>query len=329
MSHSVVIGCGTWGAAMAVLLARHGAEHVGLWGRSADDPCAIDRSRHHPHLPGITLPPAIHVSDDPALLADADLLLWAIPTPFSAAMASELAPHLPPAIPVVSLAKGIEQDSLRTVTAILADGLGPRPYGCLSGPTHAEEVVGGLPTGAVVAGPEALRTMVIERLHGPTLRVYASDDLVGVELCGAMKNVIAVAAGICIGLSLGDNAVATLITRGLAEMRRLGRAMGARDTTFAGLAGIGDLMTTCYSGFGRNRALGLAVAQGISATDHMATTGQVAEGAWTCRAAMSLSERYGIDLPIATQVASVLWHDIPVDVAMRELLARTAKEEDL
>ncbi|MFW5752889.1 MAG: NAD(P)H-dependent glycerol-3-phosphate dehydrogenase [Planctomycetota bacterium] len=328
MVRTAVIGTGTWGTGISVVLARAGADDIYLWGRREDKPHEIDSRRVHPNLPGCRLPDAVRVTNDTAGIAAADLVLWAVPTPFSAAMAAELAGALPPDVPIVSLAKGIEQRSLRTVTQILADHFGERPYGCISGPTHAEEVVHGLHTGVAAAGPRDLLELLVERIHQPTFRVYAVEDLLGVELCGALKNVIAVAAGICDGLGLGDNTKATLITRGLAEMRRLGRAMGARDATFAGLAGIGDLLTTCYSGHGRNRALGMAAAAGKTAQQYMDEVGMVAEGAWTCRAAVTLGREHKVELPIASQVESVLWAGKPVAAAISELVSRTAKEEE-
>jgi len=178
------------------------------------------------------------------------------------------------------------------------------------------------------AGPEALRELVVERVAARHLRLYLSEDLVGVELGGALKNVIAIAAGICDGLQLGDNAKAALVTRGVAEMRRLGRAVGANDATFAGLAGTGDLLATCYSPHGRNRALGLAIAGGESVDQHLQRTGMVAEGAHTCRAAVDLGRHHGVDLPIASQVASVVWDGKDVTTAIDELLNRAAKDED-
>jgi glycerol-3-phosphate dehydrogenase (NAD(P)+) len=328
MPRTTVIGTGTWGTAIAAVLGRQrpGAP-VLLWGRPEDDPAAIQASRRHQQLPGATLPDNVVVTDDPATLGEADLVLWAVPTPFSAAMAAALRPHLPAGVPVISLAKGIEQGTLRTVTAILRDLLGGHAYGCLSGPTHAEEVVAGLPTGAVVAGPPAVVEALVARLHGQALRLYTAADLLGVELCGALKNVIAVAAGICTGLELGDNALATLVTRGLAEMRRIGRALGADEATFAGLAGVGDLVTTCYSTHGRNRALGMAAAAGRTADDYMRSSGMIAEGAWTCRSAVELGRRHGVELPISEQVDAVLWRNKPVRQAIADLLGRASRDE--
>lgn len=328
MARTAVIGMGTWGTAVAMLLARTRTTEVVLWGREEDHPEQVAATRLHPRLGKASLPEEVRVTGDPGDLVGCDLALWVVPTPFSAVMAQRLRSALSPTTPVVSLSKGIEQVSLRTVTAILADELGQgRDYACLSGPSHAEEVANGLPTGVVVAGPPALCRLVTSRLHGPTFRVYTVDDPLGVELGGALKNVVAIAAGTCDGLQLGDNAKATLITRGLAEMRRLGRAMGTQDATFAGLAGIGDLLTTCYSSHGRNRALGQALASGQTAQEFMAGCGMIAEGAWTCQAAVDLGRRHGIELPIAVQVDAVLWQGRPVREAISGLMARAARGE--
>lgn len=324
---TAVIGTGTWGTAAAAILARSGHDTV-LWGRDATKVAAMAASRIQPELPGLRLPDALRMTADVAELAAADLILWAVPTQHTRAMAAQLAPHLAPGVGVVSLAKGLEQATLKRVTEVLAETLGARPYACLSGPAMAPEVVAGKPVALAAAGdPEACRRLV-ERFHTNRTRVYTGTDLVGVELGGALKNVVAVAAGLCDGLQLGDNAKAALIARGLAEIRRLGRAMGAVDATFAGLAGIGDLLTTCYSPHGRNRKLGLAIAGGENPLDFLARSRTVAEGAWTCRAAVALGDRLGIELPIAFQVASVVWSATPVPTALENLLARSPKEED-
>lgn len=326
---TAIVGTGSWGAAMSTVAAAGAGDggDVVLWGRSPEKTAEMARSRRHPHLDA-ALPRAIEITADGAALERADLVLWAVPTQHSAAIAARLAPHLRPDVPVVSLSKGLEQETLRRVTEVLHEAFGERPYGCCSGPSHAEEVVAGLPAALVTAGPGELTALVVDRLHGQRFRLYTSEDLCGVELGGALKNVVAVAAGICDGLRLGDNAKAALVTRGLAEMRRLGRALGAQDATFAGLAGIGDLLATCYSPYGRNRALGLAVGRGAEPRQHLAASGMVAEGAWTCRAAVALGERFGCELPIASQVASVLWDAKPVRLAIEDLLTRSAKEED-
>lgn len=324
---TAVIGTGTWGAAAAAILARNGHDTL-LWGRDTAKVAEMVRTRIQPELPGLRLPDALRLSADVADLAAADLVLWAVPTQHTRTMAQQLAPHLGRGVAVVSLAKGLEQETLKRVTEVLAETLGSRPYACLSGPAMAPEVAAGKPVALAAAGDADACRRLVERFHTSRTRIYTTSDLVGVELGGALKNVVAVAAGLCDGLQLGDNAKAALIARGLAEIRRLGRAMGAVDATFAGLAGIGDLLTTCYSPHGRNRKLGLAIAGGENPLDFLARSRTVAEGAWTCRAAVALGDRLGVELPIAFQVASVVWAATPVPTALDNLLARSPKEED-
>ena len=210
-----------------------------------------------------------------------------------------------------------------------------RNIAVLSGPSHAEEVIAGRPVALTLAGSsdhnghsQGLLSSVVDCLHHPPLRIYTSDDILGVELAGAMKNVIAIAAGIVDGLGLGDNTKAALVTRGLAEMRRLGRAMGAQDATFAGLAGVGDLLHDLLFAFGRNRALGVALGEGQTASEYLATSKMVSEGAFTVRIAVALGQRFGVDMPIASQVASMVWHDTPVPDALEALLNRSQKDEE-
>ena len=211
---------------------------------------------------------------------------------------------------------------------MLLEVFGERPCGVLSGPSHAFEIVAGKPVCLVAAGPDSVTTLMRERLHGPRCRIYTSPDRMGVEVGGALKNVVAIAAGICDGLEIGDNLKAALITRGLAEMRRLGRALGALDATFSGLAGIGDLLTTCYAPHGRNRALGKVIATGANPLMFLRQQQTVAEGAATSRAAVELAQRHGVDLPIAAQVCAIIWQQTPVRTAMETLFSRTPKEED-
>ena len=326
MSLTAVIGTGAWGTAMAALAARVGP--TVLLGRDPAKTAGLAATRCHPALPGLSLPPALGITADPAALAACDLILWAVPTQATRALARTLATRLPTGVPVVSLSKGLEQGTLARVSEILAAELGSRPGAALSGPSLAGECAQGRPFCLVAAGPEALTAEVVERLHSPRLRIYTSADLVGVELGGALKNVIAIAAGICDGLRLGDNAKAAIITRGLAEMRRLGRALGGREATFAGMAGIGDLLTSCYSPLGRNRGLGQALAEGRDPQSLLDGRSGVAEGAWTCRAAVALAVQVGCELPIASQVANVIWSATPVPTAMENLLSRAPKEED-
>jgi glycerol-3-phosphate dehydrogenase (NAD(P)+) len=254
-------------------------------------------------------------------------VLWSVPTQHSAAIAEAVCDDFPADAPVISLSKGLERETLRRPSEILAAILPTAQVGVLSGPSHAEEVIAGLPVGLVCAGPDGLAERMQDLLHDNALRIYSTDDIVGVELGGALKNVSAIAAGICQGLELGDNMLAMLVTRGLAEIRRLGRALGAEDHTFAGLAGIGDLLTTCYSPHGRNRRLGLAVGRGEDVSA-LLSGNTVAEGAWTAAAAMELARRHDVELPIAQEVDRVLWHGARVDTALERLLGRSAKEED-
>jgi glycerol-3-phosphate dehydrogenase (NAD(P)+) len=319
-----VVGTGSWGTAAAVLAAARAP--VVLWGRDPAKTAELARSRRHPQLAGTELPAAITVTSDAAALAGAELVLWAVPTQHSRTVAGALGGL--PQVPLVSLSKGLEQGSLARVSEILAAALPGRPLAVLSGPSHAIEIMRGLPACLVAAGDAAACRRLVDLLHGPRLRVYTSPDLIGVELCGALKNVIAVAAGMCEGLGLGDNARAALVARGLAEMRRLGRVLGAQDATFAGVAGVGDLLTTCYAPHGRNRALGLALAGGQKPMDFLAQASTVAEGAWTCRAAVELGQRVAVELPIASQVTAVIWDAVPVAQALQLLLSRAPKEDD-
>lgn len=327
MPLTAVVGTGAWGTAIAALAARDG-ETVALIGRDPQKTTTLASSRHHQALPGLTLPPSLAITADPEVLKTADLVLWAVPTQSTRAYARTLAPHLPAGVPMASLSKGLEQGSLARVSEMLAAEFGSRPLAAISGPSMAGECAVGRPFCLVAAGPDHLTALLVKRLHSPRMRLYTSTDLVGVELGGALKNVIAIAAGMCDGLKLGDNTKAAVITRGLAEMRRLGRALGANDATFAGMAGIGDLLTSCYSPLGRNRGLGQAIAEGRDPQALLANGTGVAEGAWTSRAAIDLAQRVGCELPIASQVANVIWAATPVPTALEKLLSRTPKEED-
>ncbi len=325
--HTVVIGTGTWGTAASVIICGNGHE-VTLLGRNPAKVVDLVQRRRHVQLGDLALPDELKVTADAGVLAQADLILWAVPTQFTRALAMQLAPFIAPAVPVVSLTKGFEEQSLHTPCRMLLDIFGDRPCGALSGPSHAVEIVAGKPVCLVAAGPESVTARLRERLHGPRCRIYTSLDRIGVEVGGALKNVIAIAAGICDGLDVGDNLKAALITRGLAEMRRLGRVLGAHDVTFAGLAGMGDLLTTCYAPHGRNRALGKAIASGVNPLMFLRQQQTVAEGAATSRAAVELALRHGVDLPIATQVCAIIWHQTAVRTAMDALFARSPKEED-
>ena len=320
----VVIGTGGWGAAVATMLHRQGVPTT-LFGRDAAKVGQLADERIHHGLAGAALPRDLTMSADPACLLTADMVFWAVPTQHSRAVAKTL--QVPSGIPVISLSKGLEQETLQTPTAILRETWGERPMAVLSGPSHAEEVQQGKPVVLACGGPDTVTHRVSELLHGRACRIYTSDDLIGIELAGALKNVIAVAAGITEGLGLGDNIKAALITRGLAEIRRLGRCFGAHEATFAGIAGIGDLMTTCYSPHGRNRAVGIAIASGENPLAFIRRQKTVAEGAWTCRAAVVLAGQHAVELPIAAQVAAIIWDGVPLDHAISALFARSPKDD--
>lgn len=325
-----VLGNGGWGTALALLALRNGHD-VRLWGVEADYVAETARTRTNPrYLPEVPLPPGLLVtSDAKAASAGATLLVSAIPTQFLRATTARLAPDLPPGVPVVSVSKGVENRTLERPTEILRETLGARPVAVLSGPSHAEEVARGRPASVVVASDdEAVRTRVQRVFSCDSFRVYASEDVLGVEFAAAIKNVIAIAAGACDGLGLGDNAKSALVTRGNAEMTRLGRALGARPETFSGLAGIGDLITTCFSRHGRNRAVGERLGKGERIEDILGSMVQVAEGVRTAESVVDLARKLGVEMPISEQVRKMLFEGQKPRAALAELMGRPLKAEN-
>lgn len=325
---AVVIGDGAMGTAMARLLAGQGAA-VTLWSAFPAYAEVLRRTRHNPKfLPGVDLPETVAVTAEAQALPSADLVLLAVPTQFLRAVLKQVGPHLPPQTLFVSVAKGLEVETLLRVDEIVAAVLGPRRFVALSGPSHAEEVARNLPATLVAASADAADARLVqETLSTDRFRVYTTSDLMGVELGGALKNVIALAAGIGDGLGLGDNAKAALMTRGIVEIARLGVALGARAETFNGLSGIGDLIVTCMSRHSRNRAVGEAIGRGESLDQVLARMEQVAEGVWTTRAARELARRHGIDMPITEAVHAVLFGGhAPLD-AVTDLMLRPPRAE--
>lgn len=328
-----VLGDGGWGTAMAVLLCRQG-HPVRLWGHDPDYLAEMASSRRNPRfLPGVELPAALALEPDAdAAMAQAAVLVVAIPTPYLRATLTRLrsAGTVPPAAAVVSLTKGVEQGTLARPSAILSEilDLPAQRVAVLSGPSHAEEVVRELPAGVVLAAvDEELACRLQALFMTPTFRVYRSRDPIGVELGGALKNVIAVAVGICEGLALGDNARAALMTRGLAEMIRFATACGAAEHTLHGLSGMGDLVTTCVSRHGRNRAFGLAVAEGRTRAALQADTLTVAEGVHTCASVWEQAQTLGIDMPITDALYRILYEDAAPRQAVADLMRRAARPE--
>jgi glycerol-3-phosphate dehydrogenase (NAD(P)+) len=328
MTRVAVIGTTSWGTTLAVLMARNGAE-VTLWARTPQEAQALQATRESPRRPGLTFPEAMNVSPDMKPVEGAEVVLFGVTSSTLQANIKRVVPHIGPTAAVVSAVKGIEPETGRRMSEILAAaGIDADRLLALSGPNFAGEIAAGLPAATVVAGAnDKLVKDVQTLLSGPTFRVYTSDDVAGVELGGALKNVVAIACGISDGLGYGENAKAALITRALAEMTRLGVAAGARPLTFLGLAGMGDLILTCESDISRNRRLGLALAKGASVQDAMAGIDGVVEGAVTARAVPVLSARYGVELPICAALHAVLYRGLAPALAVRELMARASRPE--
>lgn len=325
-----VLGAGGWGTALAVVLAQKPANRVRLWAaREASARELLARRENVRQLPGVVIPVAVNITADPAAAAaGADGWVVAVPTAFLRPVAERLRPFADAGIPVVSLTKGIEHDTFRRPTEILSEVLGNDRLVALSGPSHAEEVARGQPTSVVAASTDAaLAGWVQQHVGGDRLRVYTNTDLVGVELAGALKNVIGIAAGIGDGLRCGDNAKAALLTRGLVEMTRFGVAHGADPATFGGLAGIGDLITTCFSPHGRNRRVGDRLADGATLADVTAGP-QVAEGVYTARSVFDRTRRMGLDVPIMEGVYRVLYEGRSPADAMHDLMSRRQRGEN-
>ena len=325
-----ILGAGSWGTALAALIARHGHRAV-LWGRDAATIEAIDTRHENPRdLPGVALPESLRATTDlAAAMREADLVLVVVPSHAFTETLHALAPLRPKHAGVAWATKGFEPGSGRFLHEVAAETLGPAvPLAVVTGPSFAKEVAQGLPTALTVQGDDqAFVEQVASVLHGPGFRAYTGDDMRGAELGGAMKNVLAVATGAADGMGLGLNARTGLITRGLNEMLRLNAAIGGRPETLMGLAGLGDLVLTCTGDLSRNRRLGLALGRGQSLQDAVREIGQVVESVQTADEVMRLAERHGLELPIAEAVRDVLHGDITPAEALSRLLARERKAE--
>ncbi len=329
MRRIAIFGAGGMGTALALLFSKS-AQDVRLWSRDPEHAGPFARTRvNERHLPGIVVPESIRITSDGLEAADcADLIVAAIPSSYLRATLAGLAPVLPVGAPVLSVVKGIEYGTLARPSQIIADTLGPRPIAVLSGPSHAEELARGLPASVVVSGTfEPLNVQVREVLSHAAFRVYTSTDALGVELAGALKNILGIAAGICDGLAFGDNAKAALLTRGLVEIARLGVHLGARLDTFYGLAGVGDVVTTCYSPYGRNRFVGERIGRGETLEHVLAEMVNVAEGVPTTRSVHSLASRQGVEMPITAELYQVLFEGKPPREAVVDLMVRLPKAE--
>ena len=329
MARVAVIGTTSWGTTLAVLFARAGSD-VAFLARTLDEAAVLNAARENVrHRPGLAFPDSLAATIDLEALATADLVVFAVPSASLRTNLVRTAPAIAPEATVLSAVKGIETDTgLRMSEVIASFGVGAERLLALSGPNFAAEIAKGLPAATVIAGPDAERARQAQALfNGPTFRVYTSSDIVGVELGGALKNVVAIVCGLADGLGFGENAKAALITRALAEISRLGVAAGAQPMTFLGLAGIGDLVLTCGSNISRNRQLGLALAQGKTLAEALEAIDGVVEGVVTAKAAPALAHRYNVELPICASLYAVLYEGKSAIEAGKELMARTAKAE--
>jgi glycerol-3-phosphate dehydrogenase (NAD(P)+) len=327
LSRVIIIGAGSWGTAIAVLLSDAGKEVTLVARRQAlaDELAAVLENRAF--LPGIKLPKAITPTADVPDLHAFDWCFCAVPTQYIRAQFTPLGADFPPALPLVSLSKGIEQKTLRFPTEILREATGAEHCLTVSGPSHAEEVARHMPTVVVSAGDGEHAPALAELLSTPAFRVYHSTDLIGVELGAAAKNVVAIAAGIIDGLGLGDNLKAALLARGLAEITRLGLAMGAGERTFSGLSGLGDLFVTCVSPYGRNRAFGERLGRGESVQQILDSMEMVVEGYNTAAALLEVARRHNVEMPICEEVCNVVYEGASPGEAITRLMTRALKAE--
>ncbi len=325
-----IIGDGAMGSVCAMLLCEKGL-NVTMWGYDAGQLARIENDRENIRFfPGHKLPAELMFeAKDNQAMAEAELIVSAVPCQFMRSVWQRLAEYVPAQAVIVSVTKGIENGTLLRPSEILTDVLGNRHrIAVLSGPTIADELAQHLPATACVASEDAaLAGSIQETFTTAWFRIYTNEDILGVELAGAVKNVIAIAAGIIDGIGAGDNAKAALVSRGLAEIKRLGVAMGAKDKTFAGLSGLGDLVTTCISPKGRNRSFGERIGKGLSATEALAVTRSVVEGVATCESVLALAGRYDVQMPITTAVYSVIVEAKGVHSAIHDLMSRRLKAE--
>ena len=326
-----VIGAGSWGTALALLLHTNGHQ-VSVWSIVESEIEMLKTTHEHKDkLPGVKLPEDMEFSTDlQASIEGKDLLVLAVPSPFTRSTSKLMSKYVADGQIIVNVAKGIEEGTLMTLSEIIEEEIPQADVAVMSGPSHAEEVGRRIPT-TIVVGAKHKKTaeFISNCFMNEVFRVYISPDVLGIELGGSLKNVVALAAGIADGLGYGDNTKAALITRGIAEITRLGVAMGGKAETFSGLSGIGDLIVTCASMYSRNRRAGILIGQGKTMDEAMTEVKMVVEGVYSAKAAMALSEKYGIQLPIIEQVNKVLFENKPADEAVRELMLRDKKIEVL
>ena len=323
-----IIGAGTWGTALAVLLNNNGQD-VTIWSAFDTEIQEMSRTRRHKNLPEVVLPDQIQMTADlRTAMAEKDMLIMAVPSVYVRSTAAKMKEYLRYGQIVVDVAKGIEEQSLMTMSQVIEEELPLAEVAVLSGPSHAEEVSRGLPTTCVAAAHRNKTAEVMQSVFmSPVFRVYTSPDMLGVEIGAALKNVIALAAGTADGLGCGDNTKAALITRGIAEIARLGIAMGGKQQTFYGLSGIGDLIVTCASMHSRNRRAGILIGKGYTMDEAMKEVQMVVEGVYSAKAGLLLAQKYGCDMPIVSQVNQVLFDGKSPKEALADLMMRDPRIE--
>ncbi len=324
-----IIGDGGWGTALAILLRRNG-HAARVWGPFSDYIDHIRAKRENPKfLPGVAIPPEVEWTADPREAAeDANVAVLAVPSRFFREVLGKFAGLLPSSVFLLSVTKGLDEKKGHRMTQVAREVLQHGPVAALSGPSLAGEVARGSPTAVTIACEDHGRAQDLQQLfNNPAFRVYSSDDVIGVELGGALKNIIAIAAGVCDGIGLGDNTKAALMTRGLAEITRLGGALGARPATFAGLSGMGDLVATCMSRQSRNHQVGERLGRGEPIDRILKSMEQVAEGVWTCSTALGLARRENVDVPIIEQVDAVVHKGMDPRKAVQALMTRDPRAE--
>jgi glycerol-3-phosphate dehydrogenase (NAD(P)+) len=329
-----ILGGGSWGTALAIVLSRtHKPHEISLWVRDAALAESIRRDRENrPYLPGHKLPDSVQVTHDlAAALQGADVAVGAIPAAHARSVYQRVLPYITPGTPIISATKGLEPDTHARMSEVISQVVSqefPPSIAVLSGPSFAAEAAAGQPTAVVLSSSDStLANELQEEFAAPNFRLYTNDDVLGVELAGAMKNVIAIAAGVCQGIGLGSNPLAALITRGLAEMTRLAVALGARPETLSGLAGLGDLVLTCTGSLSRNRQVGIELGTGRSLAEILEGMKMVAEGVGTAGALLALAREAGVELPITEQVSAILDGKSSPRVAIRGIMERPLKHE--
>jgi len=328
MSKVCVISSGGWGTAVAIHL--HTVGHtVSLWSYTKEEADVLNTTRENKnYLLNVKIPNNIIITNDERIVNDADFIINTTVSKFTRSTLSRFAGHIEPSQIIVNMSKGLEEDSLLRISQVISELFPQNPLAVLSGPSHAEEVARGKITTCVVASNnQIIAEKVQDAFMSSSFRVYTSSDVVGVELGGTLKNIVALAAGVCDGLELGDNAKAALMTRGMAEICRLGEAMGAKNETFLGLAGMGDLIVTCTSMHSRNRRAGILLGRGMSLDETLKTVGMAVEGVYAVKSALSLAKQYNVEMPITVEMSKLLFEGKPVYDLPMSLMGREKKNE--